>query len=126
MADEAEQMDEQLEDDVDDNAPSGMSESMSAGAALISKAFSEGSDLDLEAIYDIPIEISVVLGRSTLTINELLRMGKGAVVGLERKVGEAVDIFVNNRLVARGEVVIVEEKIGVTLTEIIRADKGSD
>ena len=58
-----------------------------------------------------------------MSISELLRMGPGAIIELERKVGEAVDVFVNGRLVARGEVVIVDDHIGITMTEIIKADK---
>ena len=78
---------------------------------------------DLEAVYDIPVQISAVLGRATMQVSQLLKLGRGAVVELDRKVGEAIDIYVNNRLVARGEVVLVEEKLGVTMTEIIKADR---
>ena len=79
---------------------------------------------DLEAIFDVPVQVSAVLGRSRMDVSELLRLGPGAVLELDRKVGEAIDIYVNNRLVARGEVVLVEEKLGVTMTEIIKADRG--
>ena len=72
---------------------------------------------------DIPVEISVVLGRTSMPVSNLLKLGRGAVVELDRKVGESLDIYVNERLVARGEVVIVENRIGVTLTEIIKSDK---
>ncbi len=78
---------------------------------------------DLEAVYDIPVQVSAVLGRSTLEVSQLLKLGKGAVVELDRKVGEAIDIYVNNRLVARGEVVVLEDKLGVTMTEIIKTDR---
>lgn len=78
---------------------------------------------DVEAIYDIPVQISAVLGRSTMPVNQLLKLGRGAVVELDRKVGEAIDIYVNNRLVARGEVVVVEDKLGVTMTEIVKSDR---
>jgi flagellar motor switch protein FliN/FliY len=78
---------------------------------------------DLEAVFDVPVQVSAVLGRARMEIGDLLRMGPGAVLELDRKVGEAIDIYVNNRLVARGEVVLVEEKLGVTMTEIIKADK---
>jgi len=78
---------------------------------------------DLEAIFDVPVRVSAVLGRSRMDVSELLRLGPGAVLELDRKVGEAIDIYVNNRLVARGEVVLVEDKLGVTMTEIIKADK---
>ncbi len=76
----------------------------------------------LEAIFDIPVQVSAVLGKATMQVNQLLKLGRGAVVELDRKVGEAVDIYVNNRLVARGEVVIVDERLGVTMTEIIKSD----
>ena len=78
---------------------------------------------ELEAIYDIPVQISAVLGKSTMQVNQLLKLGRGAVVELDRKVGEAIDIYVNNRLVARGEVVVVEDRLGVTMTEIIKSDR---
>jgi flagellar motor switch protein FliN/FliY len=78
---------------------------------------------DVEAIYDIPVQISAVLGRSSMQVSQLLKLGRGAVVELDRKVGEAIDIYVNNRLVARGEVVVVEDKLGVTMTEIIKSDR---
>ena len=79
---------------------------------------------DVTAIYDIPVQISAVLGRSTMQVSQLLKLGRGAVVELDRKVGEAIDIYVNNRLVARGEVVVVEDKLGVTMTEIVKSDRG--
>ena len=78
---------------------------------------------DLEAVYDVPVQVSAVLGKSTLQVNQLLKLGRGAVVELDRKVGEAIDIYVNNRLVARGEVVVVEDRLGVTMTEIIKAER---
>ena len=78
---------------------------------------------DLEAVYDIPVQISAVLGRANMQVSQLLKLGRGAVVELDRKVGEAIDIYVNNRLVARGEVVVVDERLGVTMTEIVKADR---
>jgi flagellar motor switch protein FliN/FliY len=78
---------------------------------------------DLEAVYDVPVQISAVLGRATMQVSQLLKLGRGAVVELDRKVGEAIDIYVNNRLVARGEVVVVDERLGVTMTEIVKADR---
>jgi flagellar motor switch protein FliN/FliY len=80
---------------------------------------------DLEAVYDVPVQLSAVLGRSNMLVSQLLKLGRGAVVELDRKVGEAIDIYVNNRLVARGEVVVVEERLGVTMTEIIKTDRTS-
>ena len=78
---------------------------------------------DLAPVFDVPVSISAVLGRSTLSVAQLLQLAQGSVLELDRKVGEAIDIYVNNRLVARGEVVLVEDKLGVTMTEIIKADK---
>lgn len=77
---------------------------------------------DLEAVYNVPVVVTVVLGKSTMPVKNLLKLGRGAVVDLDRKVGEPVDIFVNNRLVARGEVMVVEDRLGVTMTEIIKSD----
>ena len=78
---------------------------------------------DLEAVFDVPVQVSAVLGRAKMDVGELLRLGPGTVLELDRKVGEAIDIYVNNRLVARGEVVLVEEKLGVTMTEVIKAEQ---
>ena len=78
---------------------------------------------DLDAVYDIPVQLSAVLGRANMQVSQLLKLGRGAVVELDRKVGEAIDIYVNNRLVARGEVVVVEERLGITMTEIIKSDR---
>src|ERR1700745_1246743 len=69
-------------------------------------------------------DLEAVLGRARMDVGELLKLGPGAVLELDRKVGEAIDIYINNRLVARGEVVLVEEKLGVTMTEIIKAERG--
>jgi flagellar motor switch protein FliN/FliY len=94
--------------------PDGMDSSMPEGPR---------SARDLEAVYDIPVQVSAVLGKATMQVNQLLKLGRGAVVELDRKVGEAIDIYVNNRLVARGEVVVVEDRLGVTMTEIIKTDR---
>ncbi|WP_259783124.1 flagellar motor switch protein FliN [Aestuariispira ectoiniformans] len=80
---------------------------------------------DLEAVYEIPVQVAAVLGKSHMQVSQLLKLGRGAVVELDRKVGEAIDIYVNNRLVARGEVVVVDDKLGVTMTEIIKSDKST-
>ena len=82
-----------------------------------------GGTRELGAIYDIPVQVQAVLGKATMQVSQLLKLGRGAVVELDRKVGEAIDIYVNNRLVARGEVVIVDERLGVTMTEIIKSDR---
>jgi flagellar motor switch protein FliN/FliY len=80
----------------------------------------ERSAADLAAVYDVPVNIQAVLGRSNMEVASLLRLAKGSIIELDRKVGEAIDIYVNNRLVARGEVVVVDERLGVTMTEIIK------
>jgi len=77
---------------------------------------------DLAAVYDVPVQVSAVLGKANMQVSQLLKLGRGAVVELDRKVGEAIDIYVNNRLVARGEVVVVDERLGITMTEIVKAD----
>ena len=78
---------------------------------------------ELEAVFDVPVRVSAILGRSRMPVHDLLRLSPGAVLELDRKVGEAIDIFVNDRLVARGEVVLVEDRLGVTMTEIIKSDR---
>ncbi len=83
-----------------------------------------GQNADLRAVYDIPVTVSAVLGKSTMQVAQLLKLGRGAVVELDRKLGEAIDIYVNNRLVARGEVVMVDDnRLGITMTEIVKSEK---
>lgn len=77
---------------------------------------------DLATVFDVPVNISAVLGKSQMSVAQLLKLDRGSVLELDRKVGEAIDIFVNNRLVARGEVVVVEDRLGVTMTEIIKTE----
>ena len=74
---------------------------------------------NINFILDIPLEISVELGRSKMLINELLRLGQGSVIGLTKLAGESLEVFANQRLIARGEVVVVDEKYGIRLTEIV-------
>lgn len=82
----------------------------------------EKSAHDLATVFDVPVNISAVLGKAHMSVAQLLKLNKGSVLELDRKVGEAIDIFVNNRLVARGEVVVVEDRLGVTMTEIIKTE----
>ena len=79
---------------------------------------------DLDAVFDVPVNVSAVLGKAYLEVSQLMKLGPGTIVELDRKVGEAIDIFVNNRLVARGEVVVIDERLGVTMTEIIKGERG--
>src|ERR1700743_161293 len=91
--------------------------------------FNDGDDQgprwpgDLEAVFDVPVQVSAVLGRSKMDVGNLLKLGPGTVLELDRRVGEAIDHYVNNRLVACGEAVLVEDKLGVTMTEIIKAER---
>lgn len=80
------------------------------------------SEKELHAIYDIPVQVSAVLGRTTMQVSQLLKLGRGAVVNLDRRIGEPIDVYVNNRLVARGEVVVVDDKLGITMTEIVKSE----
>lgn len=78
---------------------------------------------DLEAVYDIPVKVSAVLGKTKMKVSQLMSLNKGAIIELDRKVGEAIDVYVNNNLVARGEVVVVDDKLGITMTEVVKAAK---
>ena len=95
-----------------------------AKAALPETQDEDKTATDLAPVFDVPVNISAVLGRASLSVAQLLQLGQGSVLELDRKVGEAIDIYVNNRLVARGEVVIVDERLGVTMTEIIKDGDG--
>jgi flagellar motor switch protein FliN/FliY len=107
-----------------DGAPGGATALLNNDAQQADAA-PKHSAQDLEAVYDVPVTVSAVLGKSAMEVSQLLKLGKGTVVELDRKVGEAIDIYVNDRLVARGEVVLVEDRLGVTMTEIIKAGSGS-
>lgn len=85
----------------------------------------EEREKGLKVLYEVPVQVSAILGKTTMQVNQLLKLGRGAVVELDRRVGDAIDIYVNDRLVARGEVIIVDEHLGVTLTEIIKADQAA-
>ena len=95
-------------------------EMASPGRANGPESHVERSAADLEAVFDVPVRISVVLGRAKVPIARLLKMDIGTVVELDRQVGEAVELYVNDRLIARGEIVLVENRLGVTMTEIIK------
>ena len=77
------------------------------------------STLDLDFILDIPLNMAVELGSTRMLISELLQLGQGSVIELTKLAGEPMDVFVNQRLIARGEVVVVNEKFGVRLTDIV-------
>ncbi|MEL6212718.1 MAG: flagellar motor switch protein FliN [Pseudomonadota bacterium] len=72
------------------------------------------------SVYDVPVTISAVLGKTKIDVGSLMRLGDGAIIELDRKVGEPIDLYVNDRLVARGELVMVEGSLGVTMTEVVK------
>ena len=111
--------------DLDSDAPKDGSEDEEVEEMYADESSNQITARELEAVYDIPVQVSAVLGKQTMQVSQLLKLGRGAVVELDRKVGEAIDIYVNNRLVARGEVVIVDERLGVTMTEIIKSDRAT-
>ena len=111
------------QDAIDDIFGNEIADPADAEAQEPTHAYGEPMAQDVAAIYDIPVQVSAVLGRSTMQVSQLLKLGRGAVVELDRKVGEAIDIYVNNRLVARGEVVVVDDKLGITMTEIVKSDR---
>ena len=122
---EQESGEESLPATSDDNPEGGLAVQ---GDELPDETTAQGNDdgnrtaADLEPVFDIPVNVSAVLGKTYLEVSQLMKLGPGAIVELDRKVGEAIDIFVNNRLVARGEVVVLDERLGVTMTEIIKSD----
>ncbi|ADP16090.1 flagellar motor switch protein FliN [Achromobacter xylosoxidans A8] len=98
-------------------APAAQSAAQSVFKPLAGAASGAGADIDL--IMDVPVQLTVELGRTRLTIKNLLQLGQGSVVELDGLAGEPMDIFVNGYLIAQGEVVVVEDKYGIRLTDII-------
>tara|TARA_Y100001933_G_scaffold209604_1_gene213546 strand:+ start:214 stop:468 length:255 start_codon:yes stop_codon:yes gene_type:complete len=76
-----------------------------------------------EAVYDINVEVTAVLGGATLLVNQLLKLGRGAVVELGQRVGDPIDLRINNRLIGRGEVVVVEDRLAISITEMMQSSK---
>jgi len=79
--------------------------------------------VNLSVLLDIPLQVTVELGRTRMTIDSLLRLSQGSVVELNRVAGEPLDIYVNNKLMARGEAVVVKEKFGVRITDVLTPEK---
>ena len=125
MSDEIESGDVPLADLSEDKAQAAAADDEAPASSEPKNDDRQRGASDLEAVFDVPVNISAVLGRTNVEVSDLLAMDEGDVIELDRKVGEAIDIFVNNRLVARGEVVLVEDRLGVTMTEIIKADKAA-
>jgi flagellar motor switch protein FliN/FliY len=107
--------------DLDEPEGTGISFEAMLAEELETENPTEKTASDLEAVFDVPVHVSVVLGKAKMSIANLLKMDVGTVFELDRQVGEAIDIYVNDRLVARGEIVLVEDRLGVTMTEIIKA-----
>ena len=89
------------------------------GEDIGEEAASKGETKSLDLILDIPLTVAVELGRSKMLINDLLQLGQGSIIELTKLVGEPLEVLVNQKLVARGEVVVVNEKFGVRLTDIV-------
>ncbi|WP_114393247.1 flagellar motor switch protein FliN [Oleisolibacter albus] len=88
---------------------------------------SSGEEFDKGSVLGVPVQVSVRLGRRRLRISQLLRLGPGEIVDLERAVGEPVDVFVNDRMVARGELVVVDGRLGLTIVELLpQATRGRE
>ncbi|MEC9184695.1 MAG: flagellar motor switch protein FliN [Pseudomonadota bacterium] len=77
-------------------------------------------DMEDQAVYDINVDVTAVLGTASLVVNQLLKLGRGAVVELGQNVGDPIDLRINNRLVGRGEVVVVEDRLAISITEMIQ------
>jgi flagellar motor switch protein FliN/FliY len=92
-----------------------------AGGEPVSAAVAPAGD-PMEAVFDVPVKVKAVLGGARIHVGELIQMRSGSVVELDRRVGEPVDVFVNDLLIARGELVIIDGSLGVTLTEIVKQE----
>ncbi|WP_374249601.1 flagellar motor switch protein FliN [Thermomonas sp.] len=93
--------------------------SRAAFDALTAEATTGGNDLNLEVILDVPVTLSLEVGRTRIPIRNLLQLNQGSVVELERGAGEPLDVFVNGTLIAQGEVVVVNDRFGVRLTDVV-------
>ena len=83
------------------------------------RADANGGELNLDSLLDVPIDISIEIGRTKMTIGELLSLRKGSIVELKKSAGESVDIYVNGKLLGKGEVVVVNERLGVRVAKIV-------
>ncbi|MEE2692517.1 MAG: flagellar motor switch protein FliN [Pseudomonadota bacterium] len=102
----------------------GLAKTNSADALLPELADDAGHrQTGLDGIFDVPVKVSAVLGKTRIRVGELMGLGEGAIIALDRKVGEPIDLYVNDRLIARGELVMVDGALGVTMTEIVKDDE---
>lgn len=82
---------------------------------------SDGSPSEMEAVLDVKLEVTAVLGTADMPISQILKLGRGAVVELDRTVGEDIELHANNQLIARGEVIVVDDRLGVTISDVIKS-----
>jgi flagellar motor switch protein FliN/FliY len=108
---------EEAKQSIDDSSAAVLTELVDDGIPL---AVNEDNP-DLEVILDIPVQISMVVGNSQISIRNLLKLNQGSVIELDRLAGEPLDVLVNNTLIAHGEVVVVNEKFGIRLTDVASA-----
>lgn len=119
MADQFEQLAEKLAAEADSAPAGGSGGGGSANDDSPSSDDNIGRDKNLQMILDIPLRVTVELGRTKMPVSELLNLGQGSVIELNKLAGEPMEVFVNDKLIARGEAVVVNEKFGVRLTDII-------
>lgn len=101
----------------------GLARTNGADALLPELAETASPGNALDGVFDVPVKVSAVLGKTRIRVGELMALGAGAVIPLDRKVGEPIDLYVNDRLIARGELVMVDGALGVTMTEIVKHDE---
>lgn len=85
---------------------------------------SDGSPSEMEAVLDVKLEVTAVLGTADMPISQILKLGRGAVVELDRTVGEDIELHANNQLIAKGEVIVVDDRLGVTVSDVIKSPSG--
>lgn len=96
-----------------------LQENPKAAAQSSKSSSSKKSDRGLNFLYDIPLQISVEVGRSKILLRDLLKMGEGYVIELDKLAGEPLDLYVNSKLIAKGEAVMVGDKFGIRLTDVV-------
>ena len=85
---------------------------------------SDGTVSEMEAVLDVKLEVTAVLGTAEMPISQILKLGRGAVVELDRTVGEDIELHANNQLIAKGEVVVTEDRLGVSISDVIKNPSG--
>lgn len=115
----AEAMQEQADAEATEAADTGQPEAEPAPASQLNDDAKAKSDLDMDTVMDIPVTISMEIGRTRISIRNLLQLSQGSVVELDRLAGEPMDVLVNDTLIAHGEVVVVNDKFGIRLTDVI-------